>query len=58
MRRLGRSIQIVGLVVPLSGIFLAEGVVGLPAMTFSFGGLLVGAAIFWAGWKIQETTEG
>jgi hypothetical protein len=45
-------------VIPLSGIFLAESVAGLSAMTFSFGGLAFGAALFWAGWKIQRMAEG
>ncbi|MHC4955289.1 MAG: hypothetical protein ACYTGZ_15655 [Planctomycetota bacterium] len=58
MRSLGRTLQVVGLVIPLSGIFLAESVAGLSAMTFSFGGLAFGAALFWAGWKIQRMAEG
>ena len=58
MRALGRTLQLAGLVVPLSGIFLAESTLGTQSMTYSFGGLLVGAAIFWIGWKMQGATEG
>ncbi len=53
MRGIGRGLQVVGLVIPLSGIFLAEETQGVQSMTYSFGALLVGAAIFYAGWLIQ-----
>ena len=58
MRALGRFLQLVGLVIPLSGIFLAESSLGMQSMTFSFGGLLVGAMIFYVGWRLQGATEG
>jgi len=58
MRALGRMLQVIGLVIPLSGIFLAESTLGTQSMTYSFGGLLVGAAIFWIGWRMQGTAQG
>jgi len=58
MRTFGRLLQVVGLVIPLSGIFLAESSIGMRSMTFSFGGLLVGATVFWVGWKLQGVAEG
>ena len=39
--------------IPISGIFLAEETRGVQSMTYSFGALIVGAAIFYAGWLIQ-----
>lgn len=53
MRGLGRGLQVIGLVIPISGIFLAEETRGVQSMTYSFGALIVGAAIFYAGWLIQ-----
>jgi len=58
MRALGRILQVVGLVIPLSGIFLAESTLGTQSMTYSFGGLLVGATLFWVGWRLQGAAEG
>ena len=58
VRTLGRFLQVVGLVIPLSGIFLAESSIGMQSMTFSFGGLFVGAIFFYVGWRMQGMSEG
>ena len=48
----------VGLTLPLSGIFLAESTQGGIAMAYSFGSLALGAGIFYLGWLLQQRTEG
>ena len=58
MRGFGRGLQVVGLVIPISGIFLAEETRGAQSMVYSFGALLVGAGIFYAGWLIQGKASG
>ena len=58
MRTLARGIQVVGLVIPIVGFLLSTDTAGGIAMTYSFGGLGIGVAIFWLGWTLQQKLEG
>jgi len=58
MRTVARGIQFIGLVIPLTGMFLTLDSTGGSAMTYSFGGLAVGALVFWIGWTLQHRVGG
>ncbi|MHC4940990.1 MAG: hypothetical protein ACYTHK_18800 [Planctomycetota bacterium] len=58
MRSLARGIQVVGLVIPITGFLLSTDTDGAIAMTYSFGGLGIGVAVFWLGWVLQQRAEG
>ena len=58
MRSLARGIQILGLTVPITGFLLSTQTDGPIAMTYSFGGLGLGIAVFWLGWMLQQRAEG
>jgi len=57
MRSLARGIQIVGLTIPITGFLLSTESDGGTAMTWSFGGLGLGVAVFWLGWMLQQRAE-
>ena len=47
MRSIGRGLQVIGLVLPLTGLMLGEASLdGTNAMAFEFGFLALGAALF------------
>jgi hypothetical protein len=65
MRSIARGLQVIGLTLPLVGIFLVEGTgdaaanaAGGLTMAYSFGSLILGAGIFYLGWTLQRRTEG
>ena len=57
MRTLGRTLQVVGLVLPITGFLLAESSMRQQAMTVEFGMLAAGAGIFILGWKLRGETD-
>ncbi len=55
MTTIARGLQLLGLALPIAGVLLAEG--GAQpgqAMTFEFGFLVAGAALFYVGWRLQR----
>lgn len=55
MRTLGRALQVLGLVLPLTGLLLAlQSGRSMDAMSWEFGLLVAGVAVFWAGLQIQR----
>ena len=58
MRGLARGIQVVGLTIPITGFLLSTDSTGGVAMTYSFGGLGLGVAVFYLGWMLQQKVEG
>jgi hypothetical protein len=61
MRSFARGLQVIGLTVPLAGIFLVESdsnTSGSMTMAYSFGSLLLGAGLFYVGWMLQRRAEG
>ncbi|MEM8882948.1 MAG: hypothetical protein AAGD14_02670 [Planctomycetota bacterium] len=57
MRTFARAIQVIGLVIPVAGFLLSLDTVGGISMTYSFGGLGLGAGIFYLGWLLQQNVE-
>lgn len=58
MRSLGRFLQLLGLVLPLTGLMMAIGGQGGEAMAFEMGLLGLGVVIFLVGLGIQRRAEG
>ena len=59
MRMLGRALQVLGLVLPLTGLMISlQTKGGMSAMSYEFGMLIGGAAIFWVGLQIQAKSGG
>jgi hypothetical protein len=58
MRTFARGIQVVGLTIPIVGFLLSTDSAGAISMTYSFGGLGIGVAVFWIGWMLQGRAEG
>ena len=57
MHALGRALQVLGLVLPLTGLMLSiQSRGGMDAMSYEFGMLVGGAAIFWVGLQLQRKT--
>ena len=55
MRGFGRALQTVGLVLPLTGLMMSlSSRGGMDAMSFEFGLLAGGVALFWIGLTIQR----
>ena len=55
MRAFGRSLQVLGLVLPITGLLLAlQSRSGMDAMGYEFGLLALGAGVFWIGLTIQR----
>ncbi len=55
MRALGRGLQALGLVLPLTGLFMSlQKGGGMDAMSYEFGLLVLGVIVFWIGWEIQK----
>jgi hypothetical protein len=55
MHLLGRALQVLGLVLPLTGLMLSlQKGGGMEAMSYEFGMLVVGAAVFWIGLQLQK----
>lgn len=61
MRSFARGLQVIGLTIPLSGVFMVESTPDSSSgltMAYSFGSLLLGAGIFYVGWLLQRRAEG
>ena len=55
MRTLGRGLQALGLVLPLTGLMMAlQAGGGMDAMSYEFGLLVLGVVVFWIGLQIQK----
>jgi hydrogenase/urease accessory protein HupE len=55
MRSLGRGLQVLGLVLPLTGLMLGEASTNSSnAMAYEFGFLALGAALFVAGMQLAK----
>ena len=57
MHGIARGLQLIGLVLPLTGFMLAESSFRDQAMTVELGLLALGAGIFWAGWRLQRRAD-
>ena len=54
MHVFGRALQVLGLVLPLTGLMLSiQSGRGMDAMSYEFGMLVGGVAIFWIGLQLQ-----
>jgi len=54
MRALGRALQLLGLVLPLTGLMISlQSKGGMQAMSYEFGMLVGGVALFWIGLQLQ-----
>lgn len=59
MRMLGRALQVLGLVLPLTGLMISlQSRDGMSAMSYEFGMLVGGAAIFLVGLRMQGKSSG
>ncbi|MHC4223738.1 MAG: hypothetical protein ACYSX0_03965 [Planctomycetota bacterium] len=58
MREVGRALQVIGLVLPLTGLMLGLSGSGSRAMNLEIALLGGGAAIFTLGWWLQRQREG
>ena len=55
MRALGRGLQTLGLVLPLTGLLMSlQKGGGIDAMSYEFGLLVLGVIVFWVGLQIQK----
>jgi hypothetical protein len=54
VRELGRTLQVIGLVLPLTGLLLGLSGHGSRAMALEIGLLAGGAAVFFAGWWLAR----
>jgi hypothetical protein len=58
VREVGRALQVIGLVLPLTGLMLGLSGSGSRAMNLEIALLGGGAAIFTLGWWLQRQREG
>jgi len=54
VRAFGRGLQLIGLVLPITGFLLAESSLRDQAMTVELAFLALGAGVFWVGWRLQR----